>query len=308
MSENKCGVFAPSYYKEFKCIADRCRHSCCTDWEICIDGETCAKYEQMPDILATVTEFDGEKAFSLREDGRCVHLNESGLCNIILNHGEGCLPEICRNHPRFFNALSGRVEAGLGIVCEEACRLVLENDIPLSLYRIDGCRGEPEQLSFGLGSRRDEIMYLIYTSKSYIEALINFEFRFLFQIKPEEWLERFLTLETLDERWKQNLKAAVGKPRCACDGFDIYYKRLLGYFVYRHVSAADSERNLRARLAFSVLSVEIIRLLFEVNAEPTLERLADFARRYSAEIEYSEDNTAELIFAFEIKMMKGKGQ
>ena len=27
-------VTVPSYYKDFKCIADKCRHSCCIGWEI----------------------------------------------------------------------------------------------------------------------------------------------------------------------------------------------------------------------------------------------------------------------------------
>mgnify|MGYP006874698003 CR=1 FL=1 len=30
----------PDYYKEFKCIAGECRHSCCIGWEIDIDEET----------------------------------------------------------------------------------------------------------------------------------------------------------------------------------------------------------------------------------------------------------------------------
>ena len=32
-------IFAPSYYKKFKCIADKCHHNCCIGWEIDIDDE-----------------------------------------------------------------------------------------------------------------------------------------------------------------------------------------------------------------------------------------------------------------------------
>ena len=31
-------IIVPDYYKEFSCIADHCRHSCCIGWEIDIDG------------------------------------------------------------------------------------------------------------------------------------------------------------------------------------------------------------------------------------------------------------------------------
>ena len=27
-------LYAPKYYNEFKCIADKCTHSCCVGWEI----------------------------------------------------------------------------------------------------------------------------------------------------------------------------------------------------------------------------------------------------------------------------------
>ena len=30
----------PNYYDKFKCIADRCKHSCCIGWEIDIDDDT----------------------------------------------------------------------------------------------------------------------------------------------------------------------------------------------------------------------------------------------------------------------------
>ena len=44
----KIKLFAPEYYNEFKCIADRCTHSCCIGWEIDVDGDTVEKYESLP--------------------------------------------------------------------------------------------------------------------------------------------------------------------------------------------------------------------------------------------------------------------
>ena len=34
----------PDYYKKFRCIADKCPDTCCSDWQIVIDDESLEKY------------------------------------------------------------------------------------------------------------------------------------------------------------------------------------------------------------------------------------------------------------------------
>ena len=29
-----------NYYPEFKCVASKCKHTCCSGWEMCIDKES----------------------------------------------------------------------------------------------------------------------------------------------------------------------------------------------------------------------------------------------------------------------------
>ena len=38
-------TIVPNYYKNFRCIADKCRHSCCVGWEIDVDDATMEKYK-----------------------------------------------------------------------------------------------------------------------------------------------------------------------------------------------------------------------------------------------------------------------
>ncbi len=309
MSDNKKigTLLAPNYYKSFKCIASRCRHSCCIDWEICIDSATHAKYMQYEDILGSIEESEGDPCFKLREDGRCPHLDDSGLCGIILAYGEELLCDICRNHPRFFNCVGGgRVEAGLGIVCEEACRLILEYEEPFALCKISNTEEALDgEILFDALPQRNRIIAMIESGENFDSTLSDLkkDFKITDIHTSDEWLYRFRALEILDSEWEKLLKSTEGKFLCRKESepndFDKYFRRLLVYFVYRHVSVAESDINLRARLAFSVLSVEVIRSLFEASYERTLATLADLARRYSSEIEYSEDNTDELIFAFE---------
>ena len=45
-------LFAPKYYGEFVCIADKCRHSCCIGWEIDIDDKTKNKYDSLSCIYS----------------------------------------------------------------------------------------------------------------------------------------------------------------------------------------------------------------------------------------------------------------
>ena len=330
------GIYAPCYYNEFKCLAAGCRHSCCIGWEICIDDQTYEKYRQCADILGTVKEGEDGVCFALGENGRCPHLNNAGLCNIILSHGEDYLSEICRNHPRFFNYISNnRIEAGLGIVCEEACRLILENDKPFSLLKtaeLDNelsCIGDTDDIYLyepGLDRSdcfdplplRDRIVSQIESDGSFDKKLaaLKAEYKLPDPYPPDIWLDRFLSLEILEPAWERDLSAMKGrflqKSHENNDNYDRFYKRLLTYFVYRHVSAADTLDSLCSRAAFCILSAEAIRSLFEASltgesraeSEKVPEKLIDWARRYSAEIEYSEDNTAELIFAFESELKK----
>ncbi len=315
--KSKTGVFAPNYYSEFRCIADRCRHSCCIDWEICIDDRTLEKYRKMQDIMDTISLCEDGACFALAENGRCPHLNEAGLCRIILSHGEEYLSDICQNHPRFFNEVGmGRTEAGLGLVCEEACRLILESEKPFALTQtempdafFDIEDDEDAPLSFDPLPQRERIFAIIQAPETRLDetlAALTKSFSLPEIPAPAMWLDRFLSLEILDADWERILQAAKENSACrnpAQDGqYEKYHARLLTYFVYRHVSIAQSEDDLRARLAFCVLSVEMIRFLFQKEAEQTKEALIELARRYSAEIEYSEDNTFELIFELERRL------
>ena len=122
-------LYAPAYYGAFKCIADKCTHSCCVGWEISVDPKTREKYEELPlaereEMLSHIE--DG--VIRLCSDGRCPFLDDRGLCRIICRYGEEFTSEICREHPRFYNFVGGRAEVGIGASCEEAARIILSSD------------------------------------------------------------------------------------------------------------------------------------------------------------------------------------
>ena len=60
-------LIAPDYYKDFKCIAGNCRHSCCIGWEIDIDPDSLRRFQSVPGALGErlrqnidITNFENE--------------------------------------------------------------------------------------------------------------------------------------------------------------------------------------------------------------------------------------------------------
>ena len=135
-------LYAPSYYKSFKCVGGDCERSCCIGWEIDIDKKTLEGYrtgkgEVYDRIRATVSTDASGAHFRLVDGERCPHLNPDGLCDIIIALGEGALCHICREHPRYYNPLSCSVEVGVGLACPEAARLIL-SDCDFSICEAGG--------------------------------------------------------------------------------------------------------------------------------------------------------------------------
>ena len=118
----------PDFYDDFKCIADKCRHSCCIGWEIDIDSDSYEYYMgiegKLGEDLRKNISADSEPHFCLCENERCPFLECNGLCRLINELGEESLCDICAEHPRFYNYFDDREEMGLGLSCEEVARLL----------------------------------------------------------------------------------------------------------------------------------------------------------------------------------------
>ncbi len=307
-------IYAPSYCEKFKCKADKCTHSCCIDWEIDIDERTYEKYKALntdfsKDILKNVENDECGAHFSLDKNGRCKNLDERGLCKIITELGEGYLCDICRLHPRFFNTVGGVLEMGLGLSCEEAVRLALEEKGKFTLVKIGEEGGDEEDVpQLDVRSLRECVVaFFENTEGGFLEKLNAVSEKY--GVRPDlyaydEWIEFLLSLEILDGEWRALLSSSVSKePKVSSEAFDSCYENLFKYLVYRHVSVADTELSFLSRLAFAVLSAMLVKSLAEREEDLTKERLFEIVRLFSSEIEYSEENTENLIFEIETKIM-----
>ncbi len=303
---------APNYYKEFKCIADKCKHSCCVGWEIDIDDDTYEKYlgvtgEFNTNLRENINICDGVTCFRLDEKERCPFLNENNLCDIILNLGEDYLCQICNDHPRFRNFYGGVTEIGLGLCCEAAAEIIVSQKEKVTFEIIDdGFNDENSKEENEFLKLRTDIYNILQNRKLTIEQRIS-KFADLCNIRIieepiTEIIDFLISLERLDTHWTDilnDLKNIDISKIVLPSYFDTVAEQLLVYFTYRHLCGYLDDNRLSQRVQFIIFSYKVIKILCKNHIKKfnTLSHkdIAEYARLYSSEIEYSDENT-EAIF------------
>ena len=117
-----------------------------------------------------------------------------------------------------------------------------------------------------------------------------------FAIPEQDWAAVYRGLERLDPSWDDaldTLAAPAGTPA----HLHIPLENFCVYMLYRHLPGALEDDDIPGRVAFCVLSTRVLAALCAAKEDCTLADLLDYARMYSAEIEYSEDNIAALLDA-----------
>lgn len=286
-------LFAPKYYKRFACIADQCKHSCCIGWEIDIDSKTAEKYaackQDYGACIRNSIEQEGEPHFRLCNGERCPHLNESGLCRIIIELGEDYLCHICREHPRFYNDTAHGREVGLGMACEEACRIILSSDDYDKMCEVGEAEGELCETEFDSLLHRKKIYEILHDKNMcYTERLraVSKEYGVSIDaLSDSDWQKILCELEYLDDSHK-NLFSSFSVDTPYESAQEQLSERALAYFIYRHCTEAWDLYEFRVSLGFCLFCERLLRSLAGTEND-----FYDIARIVWEEIEYSEDNT-----------------
>lgn len=291
----------PNYYHKFKCISEKCTHNCCIGWEINIDDETMQLYEALDtDMGKRIRENIGgvNPHFVLSEDDRCPFLNETGLCDIISEYGEDAICDICYLHPRFKNFYSSFEEVGLGLSCEEAVRVVLGESEPFTIDTPENIDAN-EELFF---AKRKEILCVLQNRNKSIgerfkqlAEMFGLEFNF-----PMSYLsEIYMSLERLDDEWTkkiENLNSVNFDSQIfENEEYQILFEQLAVYFIFRHLTKALYDGDYKSKVRFALMSCYLIGAVCSLNKCRNIENIFDIVRMYSAEIEYSEENTDILL-------------
>lgn len=278
----------PDFYDEFKCLADKCCHSCCIGWEIDIDVDSLDYYMELDGEIGRQLreniEHEPEPHFRLCENERCPFLEKNGLCRLINEFGEESLCDICAEHPRFYNYFDDREEMGLGLCCEEAARLLLEGTGSLKLIAEGGSLENDEIM-------REELFELLSNpDKSLIDRFSDICPGQKEKADLTHWAEFLLSLERLDDSWTDKLLQLQNNANTADMAAALEhdrYMRLCQYFIYRHLLTAD---DYSLMLEFCILATKVIAALDAITGFDI-----ENTRLFSSEIEYSDENIALIL-------------
>lgn len=314
----------PEFFSDFKCIAEKCTDSCCIGWEIGVDSNTKEKYEKIKTPFGKkvmeniVKSEDGGAVFKLGENERCPFLNDNNLCDIIINCGEENICYICKEHPRFYNDYANATEYGLGLCCEEVCRLLIETDEPLNFlieeYEDEDICFEYNEFEsykkvYALREKIYEILKLDISYNNKIQKIIDF-IEIEFNEKPkllsdEELLKAYKNTEPINNEWVEYFNSLYvdikriqekEKPFDISSNGDKKYSKILSYIVFRHLmnSIYTDSFSLVKCLSFCISSVRFIKLCdiksYIENGELTLSERINNIKRWSKQIEYSDEN------------------
>lgn len=323
----------PTYYRNFRCIADKCKDNCCIGWEIDIDTSAAEYYEKVKgdfgDKLKANINKDKVCSFILNGE-RCPFLNEKNLCEIIINLGEDKLCQICRDHPRFFEWYSDVKEGGIGLCCEEAARIIVTNKDAFSTYDVvcddEGCDDYNESFYNMLIFARDEIISTLENDNLSLGQRLNNVLSYAIEVQfcadnyiydpmqindayPADitsadikgFLESFSCLEPIDENWQDYIKDMTAKTDRLRDklsekteDFDLYLKNIAVYFIWRYFLKGVYDDEILSKVFLMAVSVTMIKLMYLYEDAHSEERYSIIAKNYSKEIEYSEENLEKI--------------
>lgn len=303
-------IIAPDYYKDFTCIADKCRHSCCIGWEIDVDSDTFNYYKSVSvdfgkRLMQNISVSENTYCFKLTDNERCPFLNDNNLCDIIINLGEDKLCKICADHPRYRNFFSGHTETGLGLCCEEAAHLILSRKEKTTLITLndDGRSEQYDEYEERFFSFRDKLFEIITDRTkpliNRVSDVLNFCGISFAAKTPQKWADIYMSFEILDKMWSgklAGLRALTKVPSIPLPPeLETAAEQLLIYFIYRHTADSLYDGRLKERAAFAVHALYIIYSLCAAENRLCLTDFIDVARMYSTEIEYSQKNINSLL-------------
>ena len=317
-------IRVPDYYERFRCLAGACPHSCCEKWEVVMDEASVCLYQQVSGALgeklrsAMKEDEEGDICFPLN-GGRCPFLDDENLCEIHRQLGEQATSITCREHPRFTEDYGLFREVTLSASCPAANALLLGSEEPLGFTEIEtdepAEEGDPwlegllplrarmlellTDRTVPLYRRLEQFLLLAAEAQTKLdedEAEALPALTELWQSgEPFPAADRGLfphalnvlgSLEILEPDWKDLLRQAETVEPAAQP--ETLLERIAVYFAFRYLLKCVNDGDLLSRAQMVVLAVLSVERLAAVCG------LAEALRRFSCEIEHSEENLETL--------------
>ncbi len=127
----------PNYYNNFKCVASKCKDTCCSAWQIVIDDDSLTGYEnyegEYKKTLCRNISWE-EGVFNHNDKGTCAFLRDDMLCDMYIHMGKDSLCKTCREYPRHTEEFENLREISLSISCPEVARMLINTTDKVTFY------------------------------------------------------------------------------------------------------------------------------------------------------------------------------
>lgn len=200
MDENKNNTIEKRMigYDSFKCIADKCKFTCCSGWDINIDSNTYEKWNKeknkCKDILNKLKFIDNDYIIiNKKTNDTCPFLDNRRLCNIVKSNGDEYLSLTCQRFPRIENTFEGIKELTLSCSCPEVVDIIgkIEEEIILV-----NCNNDDTDIPIEI-KIRDTIIKIIKEKNLNIESKLIVSYRMLLNILDNEELTEEVVLNEI---------------------------------------------------------------------------------------------------------------
>lgn len=187
-------------YNEFKCIADKCKFTCCSGWDINIDNNTYGKWNKEKSkctyILEKIRVIDSEYIIvDKKTKDSCPFLDEKGLCNIVKENGDEYLSLTCQSFPRIENVFEEIRELTLSCSCPEVIDIIEKSKDEVKLIISNKTNEVDLPIEIKI---RDTIIKIIKEKDLSIEGKILIAYKMILNILNEEEITEESVLNELE--------------------------------------------------------------------------------------------------------------
>lgn len=204
--DKKIKILKIANYDKFKCIADKCKFTCCEGWDVSIDADTYDKWKKINDnnLLngIKVRNCGREKEYLINKETneKCLFLDHKGLCKIVKDRGDEYLSLTCRTFPRVENVFGCIKEVSLSCACPEVVEIISNMD---SEIKINNEIFDSEYKYFLELKIRENIVNIINRDNLELDKKLILSFQMLLNILDNEEITEDLLLSEF-ESFKDN--------------------------------------------------------------------------------------------------------
>ncbi|HHD2751319.1 TPA: flagellin lysine-N-methylase [Clostridium perfringens] len=192
-------------YDKFKCIADKCKFTCCEGWDINIDNDTYDKWKRdkkdseylLNNVKIKKCNEKTEYFINKEIYEACAFLDGQGLCNIVKSHGEEYLSLTCHTFPRIENLFEDKTEFSLSCACPEVIEILSDMSGRIEMVSENNTFKENDLLELKI---RETLINIMYEESFSLEERLLIGFEMLLNIlENESYTSGEILLEELEK-------------------------------------------------------------------------------------------------------------